>query len=203
MENESIVIEPAVWVDNLFTDEELEKVRDYCDSLSLIDATTMPTIEANTTTPDLSVRKSKVCFIHPNEENFFIFEKIKNGVELANSGNYDFSLFGFQYMQYTVYDGGTDGDFYEYHVDACIGGVHTTKTSLYPRKLSISLVLSDPSEYQGGDFEIMVGKNDIYKVEQVKGRMISFPSFVLHRVTPVTSGQRRSLVVWVLGPQFK
>jgi PKHD-type hydroxylase len=203
MKNESVTIEPAVCIDNLFTDEELEKVRDYCDSLSLIDAKTLPHIETDKTNPDLSIRKSKVCFIQPNEENFFIFEKIKNGVELANSSSYDFSLFGFQYMQYTVYDGGTDGDFYDYHVDAYISGVRTTKTSLYPRKLSISLILSDPSEYQGGDFEIMTGKDDIYKVEQVKGRMITFPSFVLHRVTPVTSGQRRSLVVWVLGPQFK
>jgi PKHD-type hydroxylase len=71
-----------------------------------------------------------------------------------------------------------------------------------PRKLSISLMLSDPSEYTGGDFEIMTGKSPT-QVLQPKGRAIAFPSYMMHRVTPIITGVRRSLVVWVLGPKFK
>ena len=62
----------------------------------------------------------------------------------------------------------------------------------------------DSTEYEGGDFEISVNtptNNTIHKVEalQKKGSIVVFPSFVWHRVTPVTKGTRYSLVSWYLG----
>ena len=69
------------------------------------------------------------------------------------------------------------------------------------RKLSVSVQLSDPSEYEGGDLELMVNRNYI-KVPKEKGTIIFFPSYLTHRVTKVTSGKRNSLVAWFHGPSF-
>jgi len=74
------------------------------------------------------------------------------------------------------------------------------------RKLSLSLILSDPDDYEGGDFYIQTGSPDpekLIKMEQKKGRVLAFPSFMIHGVAPVTKGTRRSIVVWVDGPKFK
>ena len=74
------------------------------------------------------------------------------------------------------------------------------------RKLSMSLLLND--DYEGGDFEFTrldpEGKSvtqtpDLYKA----GSIIVFPSFMMHRVEPVTKGTRYSLVAWYIGPPFK
>jgi PKHD-type hydroxylase len=70
------------------------------------------------------------------------------------------------------------------------------------RKLSLVLQLSDPSEYEGGELQTMSGPNHC-AVDRQKGLIAAFPSYMLHRVTPVTKGTRYSLVVWICGPSFK
>ena len=81
---------------------------------------------------------------------------------------------------------------YDSHVDRSYG------TQI--RKLSIVILLSD--DFEGGDFELISGdKPDKLKME--KGKLFLFPSFVLHRVKPITKGERNSLVAWVTGPNFK
>ena len=73
------------------------------------------------------------------------------------------------------------------------------------RKLSITMLLNEPGiDFEGGGFEINNGReSESLKVETKRGRIIAFPSFMIHRVAPVTKGTRKSLVVWVLGPKFK
>jgi PKHD-type hydroxylase len=83
-----------------------------------------------------------------------------------------------------------------------IFGDQVRPEQLLPRKLSFSLILSNPNEYIGGDFEILIGKKSS-PIIQTRGRVIAFPSFVMHRVTPLTSGVRKSIVFWALGPKFK
>ena len=76
------------------------------------------------------------------------------------------------------------------------------------RKLSMIIPLVDGNEYEGGDFEINLNNpendNNIVSIKEakIKGTIIVFPSFVWHRVTPVTSGTRYSLVIWNLGKPF-
>jgi len=70
------------------------------------------------------------------------------------------------------------------------------------RKISITVQLSDPDEYEGGDFEFLIGK-EIIKLPRKKGCAIVFPSYFLHRVTPVTKGTRKSLVLWGSGQPFR
>jgi PKHD-type hydroxylase len=65
------------------------------------------------------------------------------------------------------------------------------------------LMLGDPAEFEGGDLEVMAGSAAPVTLEQRQGRAWFFPSYILHRVTPVTQGTRRSVVVWAGGPSFR
>jgi PKHD-type hydroxylase len=72
------------------------------------------------------------------------------------------------------------------------------------RKLSISIQLTNPEEYEGGELKLYDGDEDKTNVmDKTQGTLIIFPSYVLHEVMPVTKGTRNSLVAWVTGPQFK
>ena len=93
-------------------------------------------------------------------------------------------------MQFTNYK--APGGKYDSHVDRCYN------TPI--RKLSVIVLLSD--EFEGGDFELICDDNPI-KLEMKKGKLFAFPSFILHRVKPITKGERNSLVGWVTGPNFK
>lgn len=69
------------------------------------------------------------------------------------------------------------------------------------RKLSISILLSDPSEFEGGELQFK-GMED-HKILTKQGSIVVFPSFIEHRVTPVTKGVRYSAVTWASGPSFR
>jgi PKHD-type hydroxylase len=141
------------------------------------------------------IRVSDVTWIECSQDSEWLYDRLAYISNQLNGQFYRFDLFGFQEdIQYTTYDSITQGH-YTWHVD---GGI-STKAS---RKLSVVLQLSDPSEYEGGDLELMVGVAPL-KVDKKKGLITAFPSYVLHRVTPVTKGIRKSLVIWCVGPAFK
>jgi predicted 2-oxoglutarate/Fe(II)-dependent dioxygenase YbiX len=80
---------------------------------------------------------------------------------------------------------------------------HTDFAGLRPlRKISVSIQLSRADDYEGGDLELMYGIHP-QKIERTRGTFIAFPSFMLHRVTPVTRGTRWSLVAWILGARWR
>ena len=115
--------------------------------------------------------------------------------------HYAFNLHGFdEGFQLLQYDGAEEGvragDFYDWHID--IGHSGTTTS----RKLSLVIQLSDPVDYEGGRLEINTA-GDAAAMPAAQGSLIAFPSFVLHRVTPVTKGLRFSLAAWVHGPAFR
>jgi PKHD-type hydroxylase len=68
--------------------------------------------------------------------------------------------------------------------------------------LSVSIQLTDPSEYEGGDL-YLYDEDKGMLMNKSQGTLILFPSFVLHEVTPITKGERNSLVAWITGPNFK
>ena len=114
---------------------------------------------------------------------------------LQANGNH----FGFQGMrltepgQFTHYPA---GGFYELHMDNDVIGKHQPPV----RKISMTLLLSDPATFEGGELEFM-NKGKTAKLEQ--GQAIFFASWLQHRVKPVTKGERKSLVMWFGGPPFK
>jgi len=107
--------------------------------------------------------------------------------------------FGFEGMQLTEPGQFTHyltGGFYEWHMDNDVIAKHQPPV----RKISMTLLLSDPSTFEGGELEIM-SKGKTAKLKQ--GQAIFFASWLQHRVKPVTQGERQSLVMWFGGPSFK
>ena len=86
-------------------------------------------------------------------------------------------------------------DHFDWHLDFGPGAISE-------RKLSITVQLSDEDAYEGGDLEFMVNKEYV-KAPREQGTVIVFPSFIMHRVTPVTKGTRESIVGWIAGPPFR
>ena len=70
------------------------------------------------------------------------------------------------------------------------------------RKLSLVLQLADPSQYEGGNLQVMTG-GEPTNVRKQRGLITVFPAYTLHQVTPVTQGTRQSLVAWISGPPFR
>jgi PKHD-type hydroxylase len=193
--------------DDAFNAEELDRVVDYCDKFELQKGMTLGNLnktsdddEIDNREPAPEVRRSDIKFLTPNEHNQWIFERINGVIEILNDRFYNMDLYGYDSLQYTEYNSEEKGH-YGFHMDSAVGGANAIGDT---RKLSLSMFLNDPSEYKGGKFQFNEGteKNAI-DVPQVRGRMILFPSFMIHRVTPVTKGVRKSLVAWVLGPKFR
>lgn len=186
-----------VVVSSGFSPEEVKALRNYCAQLKTVDAGI--SIDG---TVDESERKCKTAFVGQTHETMWVFEKLFNLVHFVNSNFFDFEIKGFSSFQYTCYD--SNGSHYDYHLDTRFG-VPPAKLSLDEiptRKISMSIVLSDPSEYTGGKFMIQEGSLE-ETIPQPQGAAICFPSFMAHKVCPITSGKRESIVVWVVGPKFR
>jgi len=146
---------------------------------------------------DKNIRVTDICWWSTNQENIHIWQKFSNVVSDVNKQFFKYDLTGFyEPAQLGLYTG-DEQSHYKWHVDGSSKDLHV------PRKLSMVLMLSDPSEFEGGELQIKTDSDDAITLEQKKGRAWFFPSYILHRVTPVTRGIRRSLVLWVGGPEFK
>ena len=80
---------------------------------------------------------------------------------------------------------------------------YLNKQTEYVRKLSFTLQLSDPDDYEGGNVELINEANENYIAPRQRGTIILFDSRTQHRVNKVTKGTRRSIVGWVVGPRWK
>jgi PKHD-type hydroxylase len=145
-------------------------------------------------------RISQIKWIPFNNSTEELYTRLSQLIEDANKEFFNFDIFNsLEDLQYTEYNELDKGK-YDWHIDT-----HLPTQPPY-RKLSLTIQLSDPSEYEGGDLEISIPqpeKNIILKVPKEKGKVIVFPSYLWHRVTPVTKGVRKSLVWWVGGAPFR
>lgn len=136
-------------------------------------------------------RVSRIAWLAPNPDTEWLFHRLAALFAEVNR-HYGLELVGFvDALQYTVY--GEDQHF-DWHLDLGPG-------STSARKLSMSIQLSDPDEYEGGALEFV--SMPLRAEASRRGTAIIFPSFLGHRVTPVTRGIRRSLVGWAYGPTFR
>ena len=150
---------------------------------------------AEVVSEDKRARNSNVS---PILTDHWISGMMSHFIHCANINSFEYDLhFWSSCIQYTVYDGEKTG--YDWHTD--------NLTSVYyqghVRKLSISLCLSSADDYDGGEFEIIVGKNKTQTFKMNCGDVIVFPSDAVHRVRPLKSGKRTCLVGWMAGPKFK
>lgn len=156
-------------------------------------------IGVNGTTENNGYRSSEIRWIDPGDPNSkFIKDLFWYYANQANRTAFGFDLNYINDIQYTIYHGNTN-DHYEWHHDTFWGNPHA-----HDRKISIVMQLSDPSEYEGGDFQLdQQYPQPNYTDLKRRGTVIAFASFIPHRVTPVTSGVRKSLVAWIEGPKFR
>jgi len=178
------------WYKEGFNTEELDWISNlkelYEYEIASIVGPTDPTIIKE-------IRQSRIKWIPFDENSIWLYDKLKNFAIEANNTVWGFDLHSIiDSIQYTEYPEG--GGHYDWHVDIGPGINH--------RKISIVVQLSDPSEYEGGDLQIWSG-GQFRTVPKLKGCTALFPSFLLHRVTPVTKGLRRTLVLWVGGSSYR
>jgi len=154
-----------------------------------------PIEKANTVGPtEESVRNSHIRWIDYTEKSAWLYDHLSEIIEIANNEMWNFNISHISdSIQYTEYH--DNGGHYNWHTDVGLPPVNH-------RKISITIQLSDPNDYEGGDLELWTG-GDFQTMPKQKGEAILFPSFLLHRVTPVTKGVRKSLVLWVGGSPYK
>lgn len=164
-------------------------------------ALTIPPVEATTYGQVPGLRTSKVRWLNRNAAEWqWLYSDIDNVCRRANTA-FGFDLNFFYEVQFTEYEAETKSH-YGWHEDVVWipKSGHNTQ-----RKLSFVMQLSDPSDYEGGDFEFQLNTSQPPKAEHMRarGNTLVFPSFLRHRVTPVTKGTRYSLVTWYEGPPFR
>lgn len=142
-------------------------------------------------TSDKSIRSEEIrnnqnYLLNPGEENFWVFEKLLAIVTAANNEFYQFEINQFNAIQISKYE---VGEYYHDHLDIGPG-------VLGNRKISLTLQLSDPDSYEGG--ELVLDFSD-FTASRELGSVTLFPSFLKHGVRPVTKGTRYSLVAWISG----
>jgi PKHD-type hydroxylase len=177
----------AYW-EKAFTPEECKKIIDYAEQFEKGEASISNQREINS-----EVRESKVVWITPDPEIIWVYQKLTDVIIRLNEDYFGFDLFGLiEGLQFTEYN--APSGHYERHVDSVFEGP--------VRKLSVTIQLSDPKEYEGGELQLHRSSTpDVMKKEQ--GTVLAFPSDTLHEVTPVTEGKRYSLVGWITGKPFK
>jgi PKHD-type hydroxylase len=181
----------VVW-DNAFTPAELGMLTAFGDGLAAENAT------VKSGDPDGAIRQdiriTQTAWMPPSPQSQWIYDRVQRVARSLNDRSYQFDLRGFsENLQYTIYNG-TEGGHYDWHVDQ--GPLKVQ------RKFSISVQLSDPSDYEGCNLEFQAG-NKIETAPRTFGAVIAFPSYVLHRVTPCTRGTRKALVAWTTGPKLR
>jgi PKHD-type hydroxylase len=174
-----------------FTPAELDRIEAYGDRLTPEKATVAAEIEGK---EDDSTRISRTAWIARNAETEWFYDRMERLARTLNDRVWQFALSGFsELFQYTIYDGPERAHF-DWHVDQGYVAVQ--------RKLSISLQLTDGAQYEGCDLQFH-GRKPIDNAPRERGVVVAFPSYVLHRVTPIVSGTRKAVVIWVTGPKFK
>lgn len=183
------------YADGIFTEDEINKILSLPQWLQT--DTALVSGSAAKGQVQKQIRETNIAWVYPSPETMFMWEKIATAVADVNSKFFRFDLTGcYEAIQLGIYSGDTQGH-YDWHIDAGISDEHV------PRKLSITMLLSSNSEFEGGEFQLKTESDTPINVETKRGRAWFFPSYTLHRVAPVTKGIRRSLVIWVGGPEFK
>jgi len=177
---------------NIFSDNECQQIIDTGLKETVIEAGAGG-IDGDMGNP---LRKNRISWLNSNDPGqHWIFTRLTDLIMDINR-SYRYDLLLLESLQFSIYD--QQGDHYGYHMDldaAGIGG-HT-------RKISFSVQLSSESDYQGGDLEMMICDTGKFNAVKDRGSVSFFPSYTMHRVTPIAHGVRYSLVGWVMGPPFK
>jgi PKHD-type hydroxylase len=177
----------AFW-NNAFSKEECQTIINIAKDKGLVKGTTFNDDKTK------DVRDSKISWLYPVDGMDWVFRRVTDITLNLNERFFKFNLFGInEGFQFTNYEAPSGK--YGKHVDRAM--------NIPVRKLSISIQLTNPEEYEGGELKLYDGEEDGIIMNKEQGTLVIFPSYVLHEVMPVTKGIRNSLVTWVTGKQFK
>jgi len=173
----------AYW-EKAFTTKECEKIVKIAKNKGLIKGITQDKTD---------IRSSKITWLYSTDDLEWAFIRIKDIVLNLNNRFFNFDIFGLnEGLQFTNYKAPSNK--YGKHIDRSLDCVI--------RKLSLSIQLTNPEEYEGGEL-ILYEDEKGTEMKKEQGYLVLFPSFTLHEVKLITKGERNSLVSWVSGKQFK
>lgn len=179
----------AYW-DKAFSHEECDTIIKVANKKGLITGTVGTGPDAGKVS---DIRESRVCWLTPQDDLVWVFQRLTNLVLDLNKKYFNFDVFGMhEGLQFTNYKAPSGR--YGKHIDRSDG--------LPVRKLSVSVQLTDGDKYEGGDLCLYANDTPTF-MDRTKGSLSIFPSYTMHEVTPVTKGERNSLVTWVTGRPFK
>jgi len=182
--------ENTYWVyrENIFSDSELDRIVELGNQAGLISGG----VGGNTRS---EYRNSDIAWLGTDDpEHDWIYATLAPVVNEVNQAYFQFDLKEILPLQFTCYRAENNG-VYRPHLD--IG------RDVPNRKLSFSLQLTDPVTHTGGELRFLHLRTEPDVAPKARGKIIFFPSWVVHEVTPVTQGTRHSLVGWVAGPNFR
>lgn len=183
----------AIWLKG-FTPEEVERIV-FLENLLDFQKGQVglgPTTNEPPNGADPNIRDSDVFFFGPDQNTGWIFDKFSWIVSRVNYDHFMYNIDGYDSFQYTKYG---VGQHYDWHFD------NYMEYMTWERKISATIMLSDPSEYEGGELEIIHDGNPNHsqKLKPEKGDIVFFASWMPHKVHPITAGERKSLVCWING----
>lgn len=187
---------------HFFREEDIPRLRALVPEL--VDATVSAADDSGTTALQVKnsdIRASRVGFVEPSASAEWLYKLISAGIAHHNQTYYDYAIEGVETLQFSEYPAGSG--YYDRHMDWGAGQIFGRNDLC--RKLSFTIQLSKPDSYEGGDLVLHSGRElDLETRTTMRefGCLTVFPSWLLHEVTPVTVGTRRSLVGWVVGPDF-
>jgi PKHD-type hydroxylase len=197
---EKLLFLPNMHVDRgFFSDGEVNTIANYCSTLPMSKGALFDADDVYNT------RNAKTSFIRtPDQNTGWIYEKFNTLIGYYNDTIFGFDLVGFDYLQYAEYD--VSGK-HEFHMDIAFGTPPKIDYRLNEnlRKITVVLMLNQQGvDFEGGDFQVNLSEERVANtVTMNKGNVLLLPSFILHRVTPITRGIRKTLVAWVIGPKFR
>lgn len=164
--------------------------REQCEQIIAI-GSGLPREDARVQSYGTSARIGHVAWIDPGAQTFWVYQRLATIVQWVNQA-FRFEMIGFSdALQYTVYG---PGHKFDWHVDIGTGAASN-------RKLSMTVQLSDESDYDGGALQFISAPE--LSMPKKQGAAILFPAYLAHRVTDVTRGVRCSIVGWAAGPPFR
>jgi len=175
----------------LFSTGELDRLERLCDSLALEQARL-------TGTGHPAIRSTQVAWLHRDAATEDLYLRMEAIVLRLNAELFHFELSGLAVMQYALYRQEEAG-YFDWHNDY---GRYRGDPGQEPRKITISLQLSDGRSYEGCDLEVRAG-HPLDVAPRERGVLMAFRAHSLHRVTPITNGVRKSLVAWAVGPELR
>ena len=183
------------YIENGFNEENIKKVEELVFNNYKFSKGIVGNKENNTSTDSYETNNRDIAYIQPSDQSKWLYNLLFPLALKANKKLFHFDIdVVTDSIHYVIYP--ENGGHLHWHTDISAYGANR-------RKLAMTVQLSDPSEYEGGDFQIWMGGKEPVTVPRKKGDIIVFPTFLMHRVTPVTKGQRKCLVFWTGGKPFK